>query len=107
MDPDLEEELFNTPTPLGFHVHCTVAYWQRKIVVDHPVMAGRVDAVVQALSKPVEVRLSRTDTSVYLFYTAHDKRFVCAVARRTNGDGFLITAYPTDKMKVGEIIWTS
>ena len=29
-----------------------------------------------------------------------------AVARRKDGSGFLITAYPTDVIKVGEMIWT-
>jgi hypothetical protein len=28
------------------------------------------------------------------------------VTRRLNGDGFLITAYPTDAIKQGELIWT-
>jgi hypothetical protein len=30
---------------------------------------------------------------------------LCAVARREDGTGFLITAYPTDTVKAGETIW--
>ena len=30
----------------------------------------------------------------------------CAVARREDGSGFLITAYPTDAVKAGESVWT-
>jgi hypothetical protein len=29
------------------------------------------------------------------------KRWVCAVAKETDADGFLITAYPTDAIKEG------
>lgn len=33
-------------------------------------------------------------------------RWLCAVTRREDGTGFLITAYPTDAVKAGETIWT-
>ena len=62
-------------------------------------MVNRLEDVKQVLTTPFEVHRSRIDKNVYLFYAADDKRLVCAVARRTNGDGFLITAYPVDKMK--------
>lgn len=97
--------LFDVLTPLGFKVHCTHEYWERKIAADHPVMADRSEDVKQTLGEPDEVRLSRKDTQVYLFYKSDEKRLVCAVARQTNGDGFLITAYPADKMKSGETVW--
>lgn len=100
-----DEFLFDVLTPLNFRVHCTRNYWATKVIGDHPVMAGREEDVIRALSNPMEVRLSRIDTGVYLFYTADAKRLVCAVARRTTGDGFLITAYPADSMKKGEMVW--
>lgn len=100
-----ETVLFEVMTPLGFRVHCHKSYWVNKIVAQHPVMKERVEDVKRALSDPDEVRLSRTDEGVYLFYTADDKRLVCAVARATSGSGFLITAYPTDKVKEGKTIW--
>jgi hypothetical protein len=34
-----------------------------------------------------------------------EKRWVVAVARRSNGDGFLITAYQTDVIKEGKTVW--
>jgi len=37
---------------------------------------------------------------VYLFYKpGRIGRWVCAVTKRLDGDGFLITAYPTDATK--------
>lgn len=99
------ELLFDVTTPLGFRVHCYQAYWQDKILPSHPVMEGRIEDVKRALTSPDEVRLSKTDEGVYLFYTADEKRLVCAVARSTDGDGFLITAYPADRMKAGKTVW--
>ena len=69
-------------------------------------MAGKEQAVRTALETPDEVRQSRADPAVYLFYSVqHAKRSVCAVAKRRDGDGFLITAYPTDAIKEGERVW--
>lgn len=33
------------------------------------------------------------------------KRWICAVVKRLDGDGFLITTFPTDAIKEGEQIW--
>jgi hypothetical protein len=72
----------------------------------HPAMAGEEDAVRAALEAPDEVRQSRADPTVYLFYSVQQaKRWVCAVAKRKGGDGFLITAYPTDAIKEGKRVW--
>ena len=43
--------------------------------------------------------------SVFLYYKQEDKLY-CVVVRHEGVEGFLITAYPTDKVKEGEIIWT-
>ncbi len=99
------EVLIDVITPLGFRVHCYQTYWQEKILASHPVMEGRVEDVKRALTAPDEVRISRTDEEVYLFYTSDEKRLVCAVARSAEEDGFLITAYPTDRMKAGKTVW--
>jgi hypothetical protein len=58
-----------------------------------------------ALADPDEIRRSRKDSNVLLFYSGGSPRWICAVARRENGEGFLITAYPTDTIKAGEQIW--
>ena len=92
---------------MGFKVHVTHRYWQLIVSVKHPVMLGREEKVRQALTNPEEIRQSRSDPAVYLFYTPERLgRWVCAVAKRENQDeGFLITAYPTDAIKEGVRIW--
>ena len=102
----VEGMLFEVLTPLGFWVHVTRRYWQLIVNVKHPVMQGQEEKVKHALAHPEEIRLSRSDPAVYLFYTTEQVgRWVCAVAKRENSEGFLITAYPTDAIKEGEKIW--
>lgn len=98
--------LFDVLTPLGFRVRVTRMYWELIITVKHPVMAGREDDVQETLRNLDEVRQSKGDPSVYLFYKPeHIGRWVCAVTKRLDGDGYLITTYPTDAIKEGVRIW--
>jgi hypothetical protein len=97
--------LFEVETPLGFRVRVTRAYWELITAIKHPVMAGQEAAVQEVLEQPDEIRQSRSDPAVHLFYRARGQRWFCAVARRLNGDGFLITTYPTDSIKEGTRIW--
>ena len=98
--------LFEVQTPLGFRVRVTRSYWQLIVTVKHPVMAGREPDVQAALTNPDEIRQSRRDPAVYLFYkSVRVKRWVCAVAKRLNGDGFLVTTYRTDVIKEGVQVW--
>ena len=67
---------------------------------------GRDRDVTEALENPVEIRRSRSDLTVYLFYKqAGSDRWICAVAKRLNSEGFLITTYITDAIKEGDRIW--
>ena len=101
-----EELLFEVTTPLGFPVRVTQAYWEIIVSIKHPVMAGHEEEVKHTLEMPSEIRLSKNDPAVHLFYrTERSERWVCAVAKRLNDEGFLITAYPTDAIKEGERIW--
>jgi hypothetical protein len=103
----LENELlFEVDTPLGFSVRVSQSYWEFIVTVKHPTMAGMENEVQTTLREPEEVRRSRSDANVYLFYRKQNaQRWFCAVVRRLNGDGFLITTYPTDAIKAGETIW--
>lgn len=102
----MDDILFDVFTPLGFVVRVTRDRWQMIVTVKHPVMAGGESSVQSALEAPDEVRQSRSDPHVLLFYrTERPKRWTCAVVKRTNGEAFLVTAYPTDAIKEGVRIW--
>jgi hypothetical protein len=91
------KDLFAVETPLGFIVRVSARYWAT-IVAKHPDLTDRLADVQSALPDPEEVRQSRRDQAVLLFYRSdlHRGRWVVAVAKHKDGDGFLVTAYRTD-----------
>ena len=98
---------FEVATPLGFSVRVTRNYWELIITIKHPVMRGREADVQNTLHEPDEIRRSRNDPAVHLFYRIErPKRWICAVAKRLDGDEFLIKTFPADAVKEGEQIWS-
>lgn len=97
---------FDIRTPLGFRVRCSRSYWEDVILMKHPVLAGREAQVAAALADPDVVRRSRKDHAVLLFYRREGARWLCVVARAQGAAAFLVTAYPTDAIKIGEPVWT-
>ena len=73
MEPDLEL-LFEALTPLGFTVRVTRERWNLITTIKHPVMLGHEGAVKQTLENPEQVRQSRSDPQVLLFYPRRDAR---------------------------------
>lgn len=105
MEPD-PEWLFEALTPLGFTVRVTRERWRLITTIKHPIILGREDAVKETLKNPEQIRQSRSDSAVLLFYRgAGESRWVCAVAKQATDQGFLVTAYPTDAIKEGIQVW--
>jgi hypothetical protein len=107
-DEDPDATLFAVTTRLGFAVRVTKRQWEKIVSEKHPVMAGRERDVLGVLSDPEEIRQSKHDPMVFLFYVREKPgRWLSAVVRMVdNEDGFLVTAYPTDAIKEGERLWT-
>ena len=83
----------------------TDRYWQL-IQRKHPEVIRYETKIQQGLQQPEEVRRSTQDPAVYLFYTSIPPMYLLVmVAKRLNGEGFLITCYLSDKKKEGERIW--
>ena len=102
-----KDAVFDSPTPLEFTVQVSRVSWEQIVTVKHPVMRDRELEVRDALHEPDEIRRSRADPAVFLFYRLERPgRWVCAVAKRLNAFGFLITAYLTDAIKEGERVWS-
>lgn len=98
--------LFEVMTPLGFRVRTTLSHWTVITTVKHPALRGREDDLQTVLRAPDEVRQSKHDAAVLLFYRRDGhKRWLCAVTRRLNGEGFLVTAYRTENIKEGNPLW--
>lgn len=83
---------------------------QGHIETDHPEMSGQVDKIQETLSNPDIIVRSRTDPDVELFYRHYDitpvtEKYLCVVVKVLVGDMFIITAYFTDTIKRGELLW--
>jgi hypothetical protein len=78
-----DEFLFEILTPLGFQVqvHLTNAVCSAICSFKHPVMARREQDVASTLSTPIEIRRSRGDPDVYLFYGIEHHVAGCAWSR--------------------------
>lgn len=96
---------FEIQTPLGFITRTSEEYWQN-LIFKHPDIVDLEAEIRQALAEPDEIRRSSRDPNIFLFYLIlKKKRWVVAVTRKLNGEGFLVTAYQTDAIKEGESIW--
>ena len=102
----MSDLLYDIMTPLGITVRCRRTFWENVILHKHPVLRGREGEVGLALSEPDEVRRSRRDPSVLLFYRGDSPRWTCAVTKVSGLWGVLVTAYPTDAIKIGDTVWT-
>lgn len=93
---------FSVKSPVG-QITCDGIRWAN-ILIKHPVLTNREADVQLAISDPDEVRRSNHDARVALCYRKDGDRLLCAVIRPDSG--ILVTAYPADKVKEGELLWT-
>lgn len=79
-------------------------HWD-SIVKKHDALAGLTDAVRTTLQRPRYVRRSREDERVLLYYAPCGQYVLCVVCRHLNGEGFIVTAYLTDRIKKGDMVY--
>ena len=93
---------FEVKSFLNKNIKITKDYWDKIIKTKHRIMKDKENLVKETLKNPDEIRISRKDKSVFLYYKKLNGKYCCIVAKHLNGDGFIITAYMTDKIKIGE-----
>jgi hypothetical protein len=96
--------MIQTVCKLGKRIRCAARHWQ-SIVRKHDALTGLADAVADTLQHPRYIRLSKEDDRVFLYYARRGKYVLCVVCRHLNGDGFIITAYLTDRIKKGVTVY--
>jgi hypothetical protein len=79
-------------------------------VLSHPEMRKQRYRIKETLVDPDEVRQSIRAAEVLLFYklyaeTPVTQKFMLVVVEILNGEGFIVTAFFTDKIKKGDLIW--
>jgi len=99
------EIVFKVKSKLGLAVSTTKAYWKVITHVKHPSVQGKEKYVKETFVDPDEIRVSRKDHNVYLFYKKYRNKFLCVIARIKAKSGYIITAYYTKKIKEGQLKW--
>jgi hypothetical protein len=79
-------------------------------ILEHPEMAGVDDEIEHALAAPDSVVESVSDPETRLYYrslptTLVGAKQLCVVVKVQSADAFVITAYLTDKVKKGRVLW--
>ena len=93
---------FEVASKLNKRVYVTKSRWELIIKTKHLEIEGKEKEVKETLTEPDEIRQSKSDDSVYLYYKKYGKLLVSVVVKHKNGDGFIITAYFTDRIKEGK-----
>lgn len=96
---------FEVTSVLGKTIRLTNEYWDFIVKVKHPSLRGKEKIVELTLKDSDEVRQSASDSTVFLYYLAYNEYWICVVCRHENGEGFVITAYLTDRIKEGARVW--
>ena len=96
---------FEVISKLDKRVYVTKSRWDLIIKTKHLEIKGKEKEIKETLTNPDEIRLSKSDLSVYLHYKHYGKLSLSVVVKHNNGEGFIITAYYTDRIKEGKQIY--
>src|SRR3990167_11322070 len=83
---------------------------RREHILEHPEMAHMEAAISETLLKPECVVQSKSDEEAQLYYRYYLKtmvggKFLCVVVKALDENAFVLTAYLTDTVKKGKLIW--
>ena len=101
--------LFEVTDQRGYSVHCTVEDWYDHIVARHPWMEGTEAEVAEGVAKANWIYQDRLKENRNIYYHRRNSppRYIKVVVDfDENWVGSIVTAFPTDSPKPGEIwIW--
>jgi len=77
---------------------------------EHPEMVSQLERISETLGSPKRVVGSKTDISVELCYKHYPttpvfEKFLCIVVKTFRDENFVVTAYYTNKIKGGDLLW--
>lgn len=83
---------------------------RRAHIQGHPEMVGMESAVAQTLASPEVVIRSLVDPKAHLYHrfyvgTKVGDKYLCVVVKIQDKDAFVLTAYLTNKIRRGTVIW--
>lgn len=79
-------------------------------ILEHPEMNNMTTAISNTLLNPEYVVQSLSDEEAHLYYRYYSKtmvegKYLCVIVKMKESDAFVLTAYLTDKVKKGKILW--
>ena len=79
-------------------------------ILAHPEMKGLIHVIEQTLAYPQRVVQSLSDADARLYYRFYSEtvvkgKYLCVVVKFARDNAFILTAYLTDSIKKGEILW--
>jgi hypothetical protein len=96
-------EITSVHTKDGKKIILREKQWQH-IKHRHPEMANRLNDIEEAIRNPtVRIRYSDATTKFYRFIK-REKKYMMVAARFFNGEGCIITAYPTKRVQREEYV---
>ena len=83
---------------------------RRTHILEHPEMVPMEPAIEETLLHPERVVQSFSDPQARLYYrfyfrTIVGSKYLCVVVKMLDDDAFVLTAYLTDRIKKGEVLW--
>ncbi|MBI1742170.1 hypothetical protein HYR54_03780 [Candidatus Acetothermia bacterium] len=82
--------------------------WEH-IKTEHPIMVGKLKKIEETTIEPDVIKSSSYDPQVVLFYRFYSKiergKYLAVVVKWSQLRSFILTAYLTDKIKQGAIVW--
>jgi len=92
----------------GRSIRLTDERWRH--IEEHPEMMGLRRAIAETLHEPEAVIQSASDPLARLYYRFYHRTMVggkhlCVVVKVRQDDAFVVTAYLTDRVKKGTVIW--
>jgi hypothetical protein len=104
---------FSVADPRGRKIICSAETWNNHIVANHPSMDGREDAIIATISNP-ELGFIYQDKfypNRHIYYRRQSRgraywKAVVEFDDEDESDGRVVTAFPCDSKKSGELmIW--
>jgi hypothetical protein len=79
-------------------------------ILEHQEMMGIESGIAETLERPESVIRSASDNEARLYHRLYPDTLVgekplCVVVKAKEDDAFVLTAYLTDKLKRGEVLW--
>lgn len=81
-----------------------------KHILEHPEMKRMIGPIEETLARPEKVIQSTIDPEAHLYYrfyigTRVGDKYLCVIVKVRDQDAFALTAYLTDTIKKGDVIW--